>query len=109
MKTLYCYRSGEIFVSPNCPQGAIVLGTGPEAVLDQAIGDLAQLKKDVCGGLVFMVPGLAEATKDDDAIRIAKGFRFQVKEFLENNPERKLVPLTFQGWSIELINRIDAA
>lgn len=109
MKTLYCYRSGEILVTPNCPQGAVALGIGPEAVIDQAIEALACIRQTVDGGLVFMVPGLAEATSDDEAIRIVKGFRFQVKEFLENPPERKLVQLTFRGWSPELLDRINAA
>lgn len=109
MKTIFCYRSGEIFVSANSPQATLVLGTGPEAVIDQAIGALARLVEATHGRLIFMVPGLDEATSDDEAIRIVKGFRFQVKEFLENPPERKLVQLTFRGWSPELLDRINAA
>lgn len=109
MKTLYCYRSGEILVGPNSPQGATILGIGPEPVIDHAIEALARLRQSVCGGLVFMVPGLDESTSDDDAVRIAKEFRFKVKEFLENAPEHKRAPLTFQWWSTELKNRIEAA
>lgn len=109
MNTIHCYRSGELFVGTNSPQGTLILGTGPEAVIDQAIGALARIVETVNGRLIIVVPGLSEATSDDEAIRIVKGFRFQVKEFLENPPERKLVPLTFKAWSPELLDRINAA
>lgn len=109
MRTLYCYRSGELFSGLNVPDGSFIIGTWSDVMIARAMEELARIRTNSSGCSVFMVPGLTEDASDDEAIRIAKGFRFQVSEFAANPPEWKIPSSEVRRWSPELLARINAA
>ena len=103
---MYCYRSGEVFIGINPPNGTVVLASGEEGALIRASQDLGKVWIDSLGGISILVPGLGEAPSENDAIRIVTEFRAKVVEHMQNNPELSTRALYYSTWTQESIEAL---
>lgn len=67
----FCWRSGEICISDDVPEGALYLSTGPAILLAQTIDANSRHSYDDR----FIVPGVHEAEDDEEALDAV--FEFQ--------------------------------
>lgn len=61
----WCWRSGQIEFGQRVPDGAMHIANGDEPVVREVITQTARLAHD---NLTLLVPGVPEATSEDDAM-----------------------------------------
>lgn len=70
-----CFRSGQIFVLPFVPKGAIKIAVGPLAKLRRIIEGTARLSRD---NHTWLVPGIPEAADTKSAMEALSRYSAQV-------------------------------
>lgn len=76
----WAWRSGKIELGRHAPDGAICFASGPAKALHEIVGVLARHAYD---GKTLLVPGIPEATSDDEAIEALSAFAKWVEMHLE--------------------------
>lgn len=82
----YAFRSGQIYMGSRTQEGTISLASGHPVDLDAALCRTAFISEDRS---CFLVPGLAEATDDGDAIKAIADFANKFRKSLESASERR--------------------
>lgn len=84
MAVILSWRCGTVDIQRSAVEGALVLARGPKARLERALFALARHAYD---GKTLLVPGVPEASNDEEALEATIRFQDELRKRLQ--PVRK--------------------